>query len=162
LPQDDPKAENARLINLGQAAFAAAEYGRAAERFRRATAAAPQEPFAHFLLAQALFTLGKYQAAVDAVFAGLTLQPDWPAAAFRPIELYGPNVADYAQHLQGLEDTLRRHPDDPDLLFLYAYQLWFDGRRDEARVLFERARRAGADPAAIDRFLRALPPAPVV
>ncbi len=92
----------------------------------------------------------------------MTLQPDWPAVRFQPLELYGANVADYPDHLRRLEDTLRRFPDDPVLLFLYAYELWFDGRKDEARTLFLRARPGAADPGLIDRFLRALPPAPVL
>ncbi len=162
LPEDDPQAENARLIALGQQAFAAGEYGRASQRFRQAIAAQPKDAVAPFLLAQALFALGKYQAAVDAIHAGMALQPDWPAFRFQPLALYGPNVADYPDHLHRLEDTLHRHPDDPILLFLYAYELWFDGRRDEARVLFQRARPGAADPGVIDRFLRALPPAPVL
>jgi outer membrane biosynthesis protein TonB len=162
MPVDDPKAESLRLLESGKAAFAAGEYGRAAERFRRAAAADPGQPQAHFLRAQAQFALGKYPAAVDAVLAGLALAPDWPTSAFRPLELYGANVADYSEHLRRLAEVLRHNPDNPDFLFLYAYELWFDGRRDEARLLFERARRHGADPAAIDRFLMALPPGPVL
>jgi tetratricopeptide (TPR) repeat protein len=162
LPEDDPQAESLRLLELGRESFAAGEYGRAAERFRRAAAADPRQVVAHFLLTQALFALGKYPAAVDAAVAGLALAPDWPATPFRPLELYGTNVADYSEHLRRLAEALRLNPDDPDFLFLYAYQLWFDGRRDEARLLFERARRHGADPVAIDRFLMALPAGPVL
>jgi tetratricopeptide (TPR) repeat protein len=161
-PEAEPRAENARLVALGRAAFASLEYGRAAQRFRQATQEAPREPLAHFLLAQALVALGKYREAVDAIHAGMELRPDWPAAHFPPLELYGANVADWPAHLRRLEDTLKRHPDDPVLLFLYGYELWFDGRREEAEGLFRRARPGAADPSVIDRFLRALPPAQVV
>src|SRR6185312_13027018 len=109
--------------------FAAGEYGRAAQRFRQATSAAPREPFAHFLLAQALFVLGKYADAVEAIHAGMALQPSWPTAPFRPIELYGTNGAARAEHLRRLQEILRQRPDDGVLLFLYAHELWFDGRR---------------------------------
>jgi hypothetical protein len=162
LPEDDPRAESARLIGLGREAFAAGEYGRASQRFRQAATVVPKDPQAHFLLAQALFALGKYQAAVDAINAGMALQPNWPAFRFQPLEMYGANVADYPAHLRRLEDTLHRFPGDPVLLFLYAYELWFDGRKDEARALFLRARPGAADPGVIDRFLRALPAAPVL
>jgi hypothetical protein len=162
MPEGEPNAENARLIEVGLAAFAAGEYGRAAERFRQAAAIAPERPRAYFLLAQAWFALGKYHLAVDAVQTGLLRAPDWPVSGFRPLELYGPNVAEYSEHLRLLAEVLRADPNNPDLLFLNACLLWFDGRRDEARVFFERARRHGANPAAIDSFLKALPEGPVV
>jgi hypothetical protein len=161
-PEDDPEAEYARLLNVGRDAFALREYGRARQRFRQATRVAPRQPFGHFLLAQALFALGKYGEAVDAIHAGLTVQPDWPAVPFRPIEMYGPNVTDYPDHLHRLQQAVQQHANDPILLFLYGYELWFDGRKDEARQFFQRALPGGADPGVIDRFLRALPSAPVV
>jgi thioredoxin-like negative regulator of GroEL len=162
-PAAEPSGpEDVRPLARGRQAFAAQEYGRAAQRFRQAVAAAPREALPHFLLAQALFALGKYGEAVDAILAGMALRPDWPATRFRPRELYGSHAADYSRHLERLEQTLARHPDDPDLLFLYAYQLWFDGRKDEARLLFERALPRAADPGVINRFLRALPAAPTV
>jgi hypothetical protein len=158
-PEDDPKAEFARLMDVGQEAFTAQELGRAVLRFKQAIQLAPREPMAHFLLAQALMALGKYHAAYDAIQAGMELRPDWPTAAFRPLDLYGANVADYPEHLAALEAALERHPGDPILLFLNAYSLWFDGRQEDATPLFHRARKKTADAETIDRFLRALPPA---
>jgi tetratricopeptide (TPR) repeat protein len=157
-PEPDPKDENARQVALGQAAFAAGQYGRAAHHFREAIVVAPGEPQAHFLLAQSLFALGKYRDAAAAIHEGLGLQADWPTRAFRPLELYGDNVADYPEHLARLEEAVGRNPNDPVLLFLYGYQLWFDGRQEEAAPLFQRAARLAPDPADSLRFLRALPP----
>jgi hypothetical protein len=156
-PETDPQAESARLAALGREAFAAGEYGRAAERFRQASAAAPRDPEAQFLLAQTQVALGKYDEAVAAIHVGLRLRPDWPTTAFRPVELYGDSVADLPRHLEWLEEALRQHPNDPVLLFLYAYQLWFDGRRDEARLLFQRALPLTPDPSDCERFLLARP-----
>lgn len=156
-PALDPRDENARQVDLGKAAFAAGQYGRAAHHFRLAVAVAPAEPEAHFLLGQALFALGKYADAVAALHEGLRRQPDWPTSRFRPLELYGDNVADYSAHLARLEEAVGRDPNDPVLLFLYAYQLWFDGRQDEAAPLFERAARLAPDPTDSQRFLRARP-----
>jgi thioredoxin-like negative regulator of GroEL len=161
-PEADPKAEYERLLEQGREAFRRLEYGRAAARFRQATRVAPDQPLAHFLLAQVQLALGKYHEASDAIHAGMALAPDWPRAPFRPLDLYGQHVADYPEHLARLEAALARHPDDPVLLFLHAYQLWFDGRRDEAGPAFRRALPGAADPEVIDRFLRALPPAPVL
>jgi Tetratricopeptide repeat len=157
-PAADPGAESARQRELGQDAFAAAEYGRAAQRFRQAIHVQPNAALPYFLLAQAEVALGKYDQAVSAIQAGMRLEPDWPSVSFRPVTLYGDNVTDLPEHLQALEDALGRQPDDPALLFLFAYELWFDGRRDEARPLFERA--AVFDKTFSERFLLARPDRP--
>jgi hypothetical protein len=151
--QAEQEPDFARLVALAREAFAKREYGRAAERLRQAIALAPREPEARFLLGQVQFGLGKYGDAVEAIHLGLAVQPDWPNAAFRPLDLYGPHVADYSADLRRLEDVLNQHPDDPVLLFLYAYELWFDGRKEEARPLFQRAATCGADAADVGRFL---------
>jgi hypothetical protein len=153
-PPDDPQAGSARLVLLGRTAFADLEYGRAAERFRQAAVLAPSQPLPQFLLAETLFALGKVHDAVDAIRAGMKLQPDWPDAPFHPLDLYGAHAADYADHLSALHDALTHRPGDPDLLFLDGYLRWFDGHRDEARARFQKALPAFADPAIIQRFLR--------
>jgi hypothetical protein len=152
-PERHPKDEAARQVQIGKLAFAAQEYGRAAERFRDATRIAPREPTAYFLLAEAELALGKYREAVAAIHDGLRLKPDWPFDAFQPVELYGPNVPDHDDHIKQLREALERNPRDPALLFLTAYQLWFDGRQDEARPLFRKALPLVTDPRFIHLFL---------
>jgi tetratricopeptide (TPR) repeat protein len=146
---------------LGREAFALQEYARAQRRFQQAVDAAPQDALPYFLLAHAQFALGKYQEAVVSIGAGIRLRPDWPTAGFRPIELYGMNQADYADHLKRLKEALASYPNDPFLVFLNAYQLWFDNRQWEARSLFERARTLAPDPGPSERFLQAMPPLPI-
>jgi hypothetical protein len=162
LPDPDPRVESARQVALGKEAFARGEYGRAAERFRQAIEVAPNEPPGYLLLGQAQLALGNYRRAFDALQTGLALRPDWPAEPFRPIELYGGNVVEYAAHVSALEDALAANPNDAVLLFLCGYALWFDGRKAEARPLFERAGPALPDPGVVERFLRALPDRPAV
>jgi Tetratricopeptide repeat len=161
-PNVDPRVESARQVALGKAAFAEGEYGRAAERFRRAVIVAPGEALPHFLLAQAHLALGNYRRAFAAIQSGLALKPDWPSEPFRPVELYGANVADYADHQAALANTLAANPNDALLLFLRAYSLWYDGRKLEARPLLERAAPGLPDRGIVERFLRALPGVPVV
>jgi hypothetical protein len=161
-PQADPRAEGARLTALGLEAFAAAQYGRAAQRFRQATQVNLNEARANFLLAQAEVALGKYDEAVEVIQQGMRLDPDWPTANFRPVALYDGNVADWPDHLQRLQEALARHPNDAVLLFLNAYQLWFDGRQDEARALFQRAAAVAADKSFSERFLLARPDKPAI
>jgi hypothetical protein len=152
-PDANPKAEGEQQLKLGREAFAAREYGRAIQRFRDAAKRLPDDATPLFLLGQGLFAAGRYPEAVEAIRAGVGLRPDWPGARFAPRDLYGPNAADFADHMRRLREALDLLPDDPVLLFLYGYELWFDGRQEEARPLFRRARPAAADPAVIDRFL---------
>jgi tetratricopeptide (TPR) repeat protein len=151
-PPDQPLSEPARLLGLAKEAFAEGAYGLAERRYRQATDAAPDEALAHFLLAQAQFAQGKYQEAVASIQAGLRRQPNWPRTPFRPRDLYGAEAPDFPEHLRRLTDALPRHPQDPVLLFLLAYQLWFDGQQAEARKLFERAAAVTPDKTFIDRF----------
>jgi hypothetical protein len=158
----DPKEEAVRLVRLGRDAYAQQGYGRAVQRFRQATETDPANTEAQFLLGEALFAIGKYREAADTIQRGLVLDPNWPNQIFRPLELYGANVADYSDHLFMLETILKAQPNDADLLFLMGYQRWFDGRKDEARTLFLQALRQGAKPAGIQPFLNVAPRLPAV
>jgi len=153
-PPDQPLSEPARLIGLAKEAFAEGAYGLAERRFRQVTTAAPDEALAYFLLAQAQFAQGKYQEAVASIQVGLRRHPDWPRTRFRPRDLYGAEAADFPEQLRHLTDTLPRHPKDPVVLFLLAYQLWLDGQQVEARKLFERAAAVTPDRTLIDCFLQ--------
>ncbi len=157
-PNPAPRGENARLIDLGKESFADTDYGLAAQRFRQAAVVFPNDAQAYFLLAQSFIALGKYREAVNAIKTGMEIEPNWPLANYQPLALYGTHVAFYSQHLHRLADVVDAFPNDPFVLFLYGYVLWFDGRREEAVDYFRKALSAGADPVAVDAFLRAMPP----
>lgn len=164
-PEADPQREYERLLMLGQEAFAVQERGRALHRFRQAVALRPGEPVGQALLAQTLFSLGKYAEAVETIHTLMQLDPNWENTKFRPLELYGPNPADWSENLRTLEEALKASPEEPVLLFLYAHQLWLDGRQDEALPLFQKAARFAPekDKPFINRFLKGRPPrGPVV
>jgi hypothetical protein len=146
--------EMADPLDLGKKAFAAREYGQAAQRFRQAALAAPLDCMPHFLLAQAQFALGKYRDAVNAIQAGLALKKDWPGKNFSPRALYKGNQAEFPSHLKRLEQLVDKHPNDGVMLFLLAYELWFDGQRAKARPLFRQAQQFAPDPAWCDPFLK--------
>jgi predicted Zn-dependent protease len=55
--------------------------------------------------------------------------------------------------LQRLKKAHEAQPDDPALLFLYGYQLFFLGDRKEAAKLFKRASVRTKENAIIERFL---------
>jgi hypothetical protein len=152
--QPPAKNEYERLLARGRDAFNEQQYGRSLRLYQQATEARPDQPLGYFLLAEAQLALGKYREAVAAIHSGLKLQRDWPASKFQPRKLYEANAADYAQHMDQLAGALRQNRQDPALLFLYAYELWFDGQEDEARLLFRRAAKLVADPRFIELFLQ--------
>jgi cytochrome c-type biogenesis protein CcmH/NrfG len=144
--------ECVRQMDLGRQAFAAGEYLRAAERFDKAVTAMPTETIAHLLLSQARFASRKYREAVNAVSAGHGEgRGAWPV--FRPRDLYRHHPGDFPTQLDALRMALERHPNDISLQFLYAFQLWSDGRREEARPRLADLRSKLADPTIIDRIL---------
>jgi len=155
-PNPDPAVEQEQLVLLGRIAFAEQLHGLAVERFTQAIEVIPNQPGPWFLLGQSYLAVGKYRQAVEAILSGLARAPDWPRVPFQPLQLYGDHPADYSEHLQALEDALRKHPDDPNLLFLQGYQLWFDGRQAEAVPYFERVLPAFPNKG-IDKFLQAVP-----
>jgi tetratricopeptide (TPR) repeat protein len=154
-PLADPKKESNRLIESGREAFALREYARAEHRFGEAVQLLPDRPLTYFLLAEAQFAQGKYREAYDSIHSGLQFEPAWPAAYFRPRRLYGLNQADPVRQLDELKQALDHYPEDPVLVFLYAYHLWFDGRPAEARPLFQRGEALA--PGSSEAFLQAVP-----
>lgn len=154
VPEADPAAEAARQVRLAREAFAAGAYGRAAERLAAASKATPDDPLPYLLTAQARFAGGRYADAVTAVREGMRRSPDWPAAAFRPRELYGPDPDRFGAHLTELRRAAAAHPGAASLRFLLAYQLWFGGDRAEAVRLFRAVAAEVRDPAEAERFIR--------
>ena len=152
-PEMNPRAEADRQVEWGRTAFSNGEMGRALERFKKAVATAPAEATGYFMLAQTQFALGKYLDAVANLEAGLKHRPDWPQARFKPRELYGLNPAMFDEHLRQLRTALEATPADPRLQFLLGVELWFDGKQDEAKRLFEMAAKGGIDAEIVKRFV---------
>jgi tetratricopeptide (TPR) repeat protein len=165
-PKDEleQKADMQRLVRLGNEVFAQGNYQQALRRYEQAVAAAPQEPTAYFHLAQAHLALNSYGEAVLAIQRGLRRQPHWPLALFQPRALYRDRIGEYQQHLAKLADAVAKNLNDDSLLFLLGYQLWFDGRQDEALALFQRAATLALDTTFLDNFLKVAkaPGVPVV
>lgn len=155
-PKDDldMKAEMQKHIRAGNEAMANGEYGLAAKRYEQAVSAAPVEPAGYFHLAQAQLAVGKYSQAVASIQRGLRMHAKWPESGFQPRALYGDRGGDYDQHLAQLADVISKNLNDDSLLFLLAYQLWFDGERGQATQLLERAAALAFDTTFIDRFLK--------
>lgn len=149
----DPREEAVRQMGLARAAFAADEYGRAAERLAEAVRVKPDDPLAYFLLAQVRFARGEYAEAVAAVRDGMRHAPNWPASGFRPRELYADRPGLFDDHLAELRRAYAANPDDLAVGFLLGYQSWFTGGRDEAVRLFRRVAARVRDNGVVERFL---------
>ncbi len=160
-PKQNPREESERLIDLGRDAFRDQLYGLAAFRFKQAVTAHGLDGRPHFLLSQAQFALRKYREAVETIQAGMKLEANWPLAPFQKLEVYKNNEGDFADHLKRLETAVAQEPKNADYLFLLGHVRWFAGQRDQAAMLFQRARPLAADPAFIDRFLKAAVPGPL-
>lgn len=150
---NEPKARVAFEVGRAREAFAAGQYGRAAERLADAIVADPAAPLPYFLLAQARTARGEYAEAVAAIRDGMRRAPDWPASGFNPKEFYGPAAAQFDRHLADLREATYAAPDDPAVGFLLGYHLWFLGEKGEAVKLFRRASRQARDNGIIERFL---------
>lgn len=135
-------------------AFAAEQYGRAAELLDAAIRAQPGGAALYFLKAQAQFAAGQYGDAVASIREGMRRDAAWPAGGIKPAELYGKNPERFAAHLAELRKAVRDNPAEPALAFLLGYELWFAGERAEAVKLFRAAAKAGRDGPLAERFLR--------
>lgn len=153
-PAADPFAEAARQVGLARAAFAADEYGRAAEHLGRAVAVRPDDALPYFLKAQAEFAGGRYADAVTTIRAGMKRSPDWPAGDFKPRSLYGDRADRFDAHLADLRKAAEANPAEPAVQFLLAYQLWFGGQRDEAAKLFRGVADRVMDAPEAERFVK--------
>jgi tetratricopeptide (TPR) repeat protein len=159
-PRAEPAAEARRLVELGIRAFREEQYGIASLRFRQATEVDPTLSRAFFLLGFAEHALGDFREAVAALGTGLRLQPDWPAADFRPkVELYDGKEDAWALHRERLFQTHKLRPKEGAYLFLLGMIDWFGDRRREAIDWFRQARPLLPDRPSIDLFLKS-PAAP--
>jgi hypothetical protein len=150
----DQQAVMHKELRAGNADFALGRFNAALQHYEKAGDAQPLAPQPLFHQAQAWFAQGQYGKAVVAIQRGLKWQPNWPQADFQVRALYGDRTSAFDQHLNHLAQAIEKNPNDDSLLFLMGYQLWFDGKKEKAAVLFKRAASLTIATEAIDRFLK--------
>jgi len=142
-------------LSLGFQYFAQEQYLQAKRYFEQALAASPRDADAYFAYAQALFALGEYRSAADAVRHGLALDPTWPHATVDVRSPYA-DPSEFTSQLSRLEAYVASHPDNTDARFLLAYNLYFSGQEAQAAQEFSRLAQANPLDRGPELFLQEL------
>ena len=148
-----PREKAMSQILLGKAALVNQQYGLATQRFRLATLEDPKFALSYFYLAQGQLALNQYDDAAKTIYEGLDMDPNWPKSKFRPRkELYKGIEPEFDKQLDRLGKVAKANPKSENILFLEAYQLWFDGQQALALKKFAQARKLSVNPVYIDLF----------
>jgi len=119
------------------------DFERAEAAFRTSLRGDADNPFARYLLAQALFSQGRYEAALESVESGLGRNPDWLRADIDVRELYPAGSDTFGVRLAELEAAAR---DDEALELLVGYMRFYSGDAEGALTAFERYLEDHDDP----------------
>jgi tetratricopeptide (TPR) repeat protein len=140
-------------MQLGDFRFFMGDFTLAAEEYRAATKADPDDPFALFALVHASFASGEYRTAGRYLARALAREPNWGLYEFRLQEFYG-NREEYRRHVADLERLVQLRPDSADMKFLLAYVYYFSGRYADSADLLAEVLRLQPDFQYADHFLR--------
>jgi hypothetical protein len=159
---DASRARANQFVNFGDEHFRKQKYNEALERYKDASKSASDLADPYFRQAFALSAMSKYDAAARAIRRGLALDADWPAAEIQLKRLYGDNLLAKATHWEVMAKAATDDPQNADLLFLLAVELYCDGQQDRSRAFFLRAKTLETgDLSHIQVFLRRLDAAAV-
>jgi hypothetical protein len=148
------KARAGRFVGFGNASFAKQKYLAALERYKTATAIAPDVAESYFRQGAAHVALGQYASAARTFRRGLKVRSDWAAAPFRLDELYDDAPLPKTHHLEDLARAVEANPLDAELMLVLGMELYLDGRIERARVFFARsAQLSGNEDQLLDAFL---------
>ncbi len=140
-------------MRLGDFRFYLGDYTLAAEAYRAAHKARPEDPFALFALVHASFANGEYRLASNYLRRALALEPDWGLYEFRLQEFYG-DREELARHRTNLERLVSIRNSATDMKFLLAYIHYFTGRYADAADLLAEVIRDEPDFERAGDFLR--------
>jgi tetratricopeptide (TPR) repeat protein len=142
-----------RYLDFGDNHFLKQQYSDALERYRKAAQVAPQLADAYFRQGFALSAMGKYEPAAKAFKRGLEIDPDWADSDFRLTEIYGADDAAKKATEDALARAVNGEPNNGDLALLLGIHYYFDGKKDQAVTLLERASKVGGNDSALKGFL---------
>jgi hypothetical protein len=137
---DASRARANQFVGFGDEHFRKQKYNDALERYKDASKSAPDLADPYFRQAFAWSAMSKYDQAARAIRRGLSINADWPAADFQLKQLYGDNRLAKATHWELMAKAATADPDNADLLFLLAVELYCDGQQNRSRAFFQRAK----------------------
>jgi tetratricopeptide (TPR) repeat protein len=138
--------------------FHEGRYREAADGFKLAADTNHGDSAARLYCAHSLFAVGHYRDAVPFLRRAFELQPKVVFLNFDLRDDYG-DLADFADHLDALEQALARSPQNLDRLILLGYVYYYTGQRDRAfGVLSTASRIAPRDPLVLRLLDNSRPP----
>jgi hypothetical protein len=146
------KMRASRILDAGDALFREQKHHEALQRYKSATAAAPDMVDSWLRQGFALAATGRYElatrafkraAALDSSFDGGALDGALEAT-LDLADLYGDALEAKASHYDALARAALDEPERADLLYVMAMMLHFDGQRERAAAFFDAARELEA------------------
>jgi tetratricopeptide (TPR) repeat protein len=140
-------------MRIGDFRFFMGDFTAAAESYRAAHKARPQDAFALFAMTHAAFANGEYRQAVRYLEEALAIEPNWGLYEFRIREFFG-DTKEFDRELANLQRQVQLRPQSADLKFLLAYVYYFSGRYSDAGDLLAQVLRLEPGFRKADYFLR--------
>lgn len=137
---DASRARAHQFVRFGDEHFRKQKYNDALERYKDASRSAPDLADPYFRQALAWSAMKKYDQAARAIRHGLSLNAGWAGSGFELSQVYGDNRLAKAAHWETLAQAATLDPQNADLLFLLAVELYFDGQQARSRPFFQRAK----------------------
>lgn len=128
-----------RYVEYGDTLFGKQRFREALQRYKAASAIAPDLVEARFRQGHALVAGGQYALAAVAFKRALALDPDLDREGFRLDELYQGGLLAKTAHIEQLSRAALDNPEDADLMFLVGVFLRYNGEGDRAQPFFARA-----------------------
>ncbi len=153
----EAKARAGKFIDAGDRLFRQQRFREALERYKLAGPQAPDMAEIYMRQGFAESAIGQYETAGRLLRRGLKVQANWRPGELRLDDLYGgDNRLAKGAHFEAIAQAVQAAPHDPNLYFVLALELEFDGQSERAAPFFLRANQLGAnEDHSLDSFLPA-------
>jgi tetratricopeptide (TPR) repeat protein len=157
------------LVIIGNQNFSAGNYPEAADSFRESLLILEDlvgqdldqieiaTRASGLMLGHALLSDAKYEESARALEAGVKYIPDWPRQSFDFRKLF--RADQYEECLKSLQGAAGKDGAKADVHFLLGYVFHFTGKKEDAKVLFEKALRLNPAHVGAQQFLGGSPKA---